>query len=193
MSWCDCRGLRAACAHAAQRRVAAGLLRRRLPASPSDSLWLRWQSAPVCQSGTACQVPTARQNQIDCVNKMPYTNVLVEPGTSFEVLDKSGDFTCNDSGAVVDGKTVITCFGKELYRFDLKLTNTACGGANLQTGTGQCQDGYGFDAGAAVLCACWRRLSRSCRGQRRIGRLSAASDPDPQLAPQQISPRYSGG
>ena len=105
------------------------------------------QFAPVCQSGTACQVPTAEQNQIGCVNKMPYTNVLVEPGTSFEVLDKSGEFTCNDSGAIVDGKSVISCFGKELYRFDLKLTNTACGGTSLQTGTGQCQDGYGFDAG----------------------------------------------
>ncbi len=108
--------------------------------------------APVCQTGAACQVPTAEQNQIDCVNKMPYTNVLVPTGTSFEVLDKSGDFTCNDSGAVVDGKSVITCFGKELYRFDLKLTNTACGGSNLQTGTGQCQDGFGFDA-AQQCCA----------------------------------------
>jgi hypothetical protein len=86
------------------------------------------------------------------VNKIPYTNVLVEPGTSFEVLDKSGDFTCNDSRTVVDGKTVISCFGRELYRFDLKLTNTACGGSNLQTGTGQCQDGYGFDA-AQQCCA----------------------------------------
>ena len=108
--------------------------------------------APICQGGSACQVPSASQNQIDCVNKIPYTNVLVEPGTSFEVLDKSGDFTCNDSGIVADGKSVISCFGRELYRFDLKLTNTACGGSNLQTGTGQCQDGYGFDA-AQQCCA----------------------------------------
>jgi hypothetical protein len=104
------------------------------------------QFAPICQTGTACQVPTAEQHQIGCVNKMPYTNVLVPPGTSFEVLDKSGDFTCNDSGLVADGKQVITCFGRELYRFDLKLTSSVCGAGNLQTGTGQCQDGYGFDA-----------------------------------------------
>jgi len=108
--------------------------------------------APVCQSGTSCQVPTAEQNQIECVNKIPYTNVLVEEGTTFEVLDTSGEFTCNDSGTVVDGKSVITCYGKELYKFDLKLTNPSCGGANLQTGTGQCQDGYGFD-GAQQCCA----------------------------------------
>jgi hypothetical protein len=110
------------------------------------------QYAPICQTGTACQVVSAEQHQIDCVNKMPYTNVLVQPGTSYEVLDKSGDFTCNDSGRIVDGKQVITCFGKELYRFDLKLANSACGGAKLQPGTGQCQDGYGFDA-AQQCCA----------------------------------------
>lgn len=106
------------------------------------------QTAPICQGGGgACQVPTAEQHEIDCVNKIPYTNVLVEPGTSFEVLDKSGDFTCNDSGTVVDGKSVLSCYGKELFDFDLKLTNTACGGQALQAGTGQCQEGYGYDAG----------------------------------------------
>lgn len=110
------------------------------------------QMAPICQSGSACQVPTAEQHEIDCVNKIPYTNVLVEPGTAFEVLDKSGDFTCKDSGLVVDGKTVISCYGKELYKFDLKLTNTACSGGALQSGTGQCQEGYGFDA-AQNCCA----------------------------------------
>jgi hypothetical protein len=108
--------------------------------------------APLCQGGGACQVPTAEQYQIGCVKKVPYTNVVVEPGTSFEVLDKSGDFTCNDSGAVVNGKQVLSCYGKELFDFDLKLTNTACGGGNLQAGTGQCQEGYGFDA-AQQCCA----------------------------------------
>jgi len=110
------------------------------------------QAAPICQTGSSCSVPSAEQHEIDCVNKIPYTNVLVEPGTSFEVLDKSGEFTCNDSGTVADGKTVLTCYGRELYRFDLKLTNSACGGAGLQMGTAQCQNGYGFDA-AQNCCA----------------------------------------
>ncbi|MFH1186066.1 MAG: hypothetical protein V1755_13670 [Chloroflexota bacterium] len=108
--------------------------------------------APLCQGGTACQAPSAEQNEIECVNKIPYTNVLVEPGTAFEVLDKTGDFTCNDSGTVVDGKSVLTCYGRELYAFDLKLTNTACGGAGLQAGTGRCQEGYGYDT-AQQCCA----------------------------------------
>jgi len=110
------------------------------------------QLAPICQGATACQAPTAEQYEIDCVNKIPYTNVLVESGTTFEVLDKSGDFKCSDSGNVVDGKTVLTCFGRQLYRFDLKLTNTSCGGAALQAGTGQCEQGYGYDA-AQQCCA----------------------------------------
>jgi hypothetical protein len=105
------------------------------------------QAAPICQGATGCQVPTAELHQIDCVNKIPYTNVLVEPETAFEVLDKTGDFTCNDSGTVVDGMTVLTCFGKELYSFELKLTGAACGGGTLETGTGRCEQGHGYDAG----------------------------------------------
>jgi hypothetical protein len=106
----------------------------------------------LCQNPTTCQAPDVVLHQIDCANKIPYTNVLVPAGTKFEVLDKSGDFTCKDSGKVVDGKTVLICYGKELYSFNLKLTNSACGGAALTTGTGQCQQGYGYDA-AQKCCA----------------------------------------
>ena len=103
-------------------------------------------TAPICKAATTCQVPSADQAQINCVKKIPYTNVSVPPGTSFEVLDKSGNFTCVDSGTVVNGKEVLTCHGKELYSFDLKLTNTTCGGGSLTTGGNQCQQGYGYDA-----------------------------------------------
>jgi len=103
--------------------------------------------APVCQSANTCQAPASQQIAIGCVDKIPYTNVLVPPATQYEVVDKSGDFNCSDSGTVVDGKTVLTCHGKELYSFDLKLTGSACGSANLTTGTGQCQEGYGYDSG----------------------------------------------
>ena len=104
------------------------------------------EKAPICQGGGACKAPSAEQYGQDCINKIPYTNVLVESGTAFEVLDKSGDFTCNATGYVANGKNVISCFGRQLYTFDLKLTNTACGGGELQTGTGQCEEGYGYDA-----------------------------------------------
>ena len=108
--------------------------------------------APVCQGSASCVAPVAEQHQVDCVKKVPYTNVSVPPGTTFEVLDKSGNFNCADSGMVVNGKEVLTCHGTQLLSFDLKLTNTSCGGGTLQTGTNQCQQGYGYDA-AQNCCA----------------------------------------
>jgi len=113
--------------------------------------------APVCQSTSAsCKAPDVQDTvaaETYCVKKIPYTNISVEPGTTFEVLDKSGDFSCADSGQKSsDGKTVLTCTGKELYAFDLKLANPACTASTLVTGTGQCQEGFGFDA-AQGCCA----------------------------------------
>ncbi len=134
--------LGAACSSAAQPPAAA-------PSVPQTG---GAAAAPLCQAATSCQAPTAEQAQIDCVKKIPYTNVSVPVGTTFEVLDKSGDFTCIDTGTVVNGKEVLTCHGKELYSFDLKLTSAACGGAALVTGGGQCQEGYGYDA-AQQCCA----------------------------------------
>jgi len=113
--------------------------------------------APVCQNtSTSCTAPDVQDtiaSETYCVKKIPYTNISVEPGTTFEVLDTSGDFSCADSGQKsADGKTILTCTGKELYAFDLKLTNPACTGSTLTTGTGQCQEGFGFDA-AQGCCA----------------------------------------
>ncbi len=108
--------------------------------------------APICQASATCEALNAEQIQLECVKKVPYTNVLVPPGTKFEVLDKTGAFTCDDTGVVVNGKEVLTCRGKVLFSFQLKLTNAACDGAALTTGTGQCQEGYGFDS-AQNCCA----------------------------------------
>jgi hypothetical protein len=110
------------------------------------------QTTPLCQNPTTCQAPAADLVKADCVNKIPYTNVLVAPGTAYEVQDKTGAFTCKDSGQVVNGKTVLTCYGTQLMAFDLKLTNSTCSRPNLQENTGQCQPGYGFDA-AQQCCA----------------------------------------
>ena len=110
------------------------------------------QTAPQCKTPTTCQAPVGELHKIDCVNKIPYTNVLVPAGTAFEVLDKSGDFKCSDSGQVVEGKTVLSCYGKELNAFDLKLTSTNCSRVALTEGTGQCQPGFGYDA-AQQCCA----------------------------------------
>ncbi len=108
--------------------------------------------APICQAASTCAAADAEQIPLSCVKKVPYTNVLVPPGTAFEVLDKSGDFSCIDSGMLLNGKEVITCHGTELFAFQLQLTNPACAGSPLAVGTGQCDDGYGYDA-ALKCCA----------------------------------------
>ncbi len=106
---------------------------------------------PICQATASCAALNAEQIPLSCVKKVPYTNVLVPKGTTFQVLDNTGEFACADSGVVVNDKQVITCHGKELFSFQLKLSNASCGGS-LQAGTGQCQDGYGYDA-AQQCCA----------------------------------------
>jgi hypothetical protein len=111
--------------------------------------------APACQAITSCAAPDVTDIAGDknyCVEKIPYQNVSLPPGTTFESLDPTGEFTCQDSGTVVDGQNVITCSGKELTAYDLKLTSSACAANALATGTGQCQEGLGYDA-AQNCCA----------------------------------------
>ncbi len=117
-----------------------------LGAQPT-ALTIGAKQAPICQASETCAALDAVQIPLSCVKKVPYTNVLVPVGTSFEVLDQSGDFMCLDTGVVVNDKEVLTCHGKELYSFQLRLTNASCTDASLATGTGQCDDGYGYDAG----------------------------------------------
>jgi hypothetical protein len=126
------------------------------PAQPADVAQPPAQGlAPACQAGTSCSAPavsdTAALNTY-CVLKVPYQNILLDPGTTFESLDPQGELQCADSGTQVDGKNVISCHGKELWTYELKLTNTACGGSSLQAGTAQCADGQGYDA-ANNCCA----------------------------------------
>jgi hypothetical protein len=111
--------------------------------------------APACQAVTSCAAPDMKEipGELNyCVEKIPYQNISVPPGTTFESLDPTGEFKCQDSGTVVDGKSILTCSGKELTAYNLKLTNATCGASALATGTGQCQEGQGYDA-AQNCCA----------------------------------------
>ncbi len=147
--------LGAACSSAAQPTAAAPSVPQQQPAAAATiqpaptvapSVPQTGAGAPICQAATSCQAPTADQTEIGCVKKVPYTNVMVPTGTTFEVVDKTGNFTCVDTGTVQNGKEVLTCHGKPLFSFDLKLTSATCSGAALTTGGGQCQQGYGYDA-----------------------------------------------
>jgi hypothetical protein len=114
------------------------------------------QFAPACQAAASCDAPAVTDTEAVntyCVQKIPYQNIMLPPGTTFESLDSKGELKCADSGTVVDGKNVISCTGKELWTYELKLTNTACGsGSSLQAGTTSCADGQGYDA-ANNCCA----------------------------------------
>jgi hypothetical protein len=118
------------------------------PASPAQSL------APACQAATSCAAPAVVDTVASdryCVEKVPYQNILIDDGVSFEVLNPD-KLTCVDNGTKVDGKHVVECHGTENWSSQVRFTNTACGGAALQAGTGQCQEGFGYDA-AQSCCA----------------------------------------
>jgi hypothetical protein len=111
--------------------------------------------APACQAAATCAAPVVPDTiALDtfCVEKIPYENISLDPGTTFEVLDPKGELKCRDSGTIVDGKKVITCTSKQLWTYDLKLTNTACSAGALTAGASQCQAGLGYDA-AQNCCA----------------------------------------
>jgi len=124
-------------------------------AAPTQPLATTQSFAPACQAAASCAAPAVTDTAASdryCVEKIPYQNILVDDGVAFEVLDPT-NLTCADNGTIVDGKHVIECHGTAAWATQVKFTNTACGGGtNLATGTGQCQEGLGYDA-AQNCCA----------------------------------------
>ena len=94
--------------------------------------------APQSESLAAPDVKETVANETYCVQKIPYQNISVEPGTTFEALDPKGELKCQDSGTVVDGKTVLTCTGKQLWTYDLKLTSSSGGSKTIKVNMGAC-------------------------------------------------------
>jgi len=88
-----------------------------VPAEPS--------AAPVEPSGSELVFPDTIASETYCVIKIPYQNLLLDPGITVEPQDPSGELKCTDSGTKVDGKNVITCTGKELWTYELKLTDSS--------------------------------------------------------------------
>ena len=123
-------------------------------AAPVEPLATVQTFAPACQVAASCAAPAVKDTvaaERYCVEKVPYENILVDEGVIFEVLDPS-KLTCVDNGTMVDGKHVVECHGTESWASQVKFTNTACSANSLATGTGQCQEGLGYDA-ANNCCA----------------------------------------
>lgn len=89
------------------------------------------------QAPTTLVFPDTVAAETYCANKIPYQNIFLEDGATFEPVDANSELKCNDSGTDVDGKNVITCTGKELWTYDLKIT-TAEGSGIMKINIGAC-------------------------------------------------------
>lgn len=112
------------------------------------------QFAPFCEAApSGCEAPTVTMlDNRYCIEKVPYAIMSVPAGTVYETFDL--DFQCVDQ-MHSDGTMRVTCHsitGKELWSYDLQVCNSACNVPVLQTGNGQCPEGYGYDQ-AKQCCA----------------------------------------
>jgi hypothetical protein len=112
------------------------------------------QFAPFCDTASSgCEAPVVTMlDNSYCVEKVPYAIMSVPAGTTYE--SEELDFQCRDQ-MHSDGTMRVTCHSvtrKQLQSFELRLCNSACKVPALQTGTGQCPEGYGYDP-ANTCCA----------------------------------------
>jgi hypothetical protein len=124
------------------------------PAEPTGAQPTQPQYAPFCQSAPAgCEAPTVTMlDNKYCIEKVPYAIMSIPAGTTYKSQDL--DMQCVDQ-MHSDGTMRVTCHsltGKQLWSYQLQLCNSACSVPTLQTGAGQCPEGYGYDS-ANTCCA----------------------------------------
>jgi len=136
----------AACAAILLTACGGGAAAAEEPA-PIEAQQAEPQYAPFCETASSgCEKPTVEMlDNKYCVEKKPYAIMSVPAGSTYESLNP--DMVCVDQ-MHSDGSLRVTCSSatnKELWSYDLKVCNSACSAPALQIGTGQCQDGYGYD------------------------------------------------
>jgi hypothetical protein len=106
--------------------------------------------APFCElpvTGTptpsACQLPIAEQTSLYCSKKNPYNIILINQGSSYEML--SGNVNCSEAG-LNDGKRILVCTGPMATSFELKVCDPACALPSFQTTITTCPQDYKFDS-----------------------------------------------
>jgi PBP1b-binding outer membrane lipoprotein LpoB len=120
------------------------------PAAPAQP-----QYAPFCEAAaaTGCQAPAVQMlDNKYCIEKVPYAIMSVPAGTTYQSLDP--DMECVDQ-LNADGSLRVTCHSvtsKSLISYDLKVCNGACSAPALDMSSGQCPEGYGYDA-ASMCCS----------------------------------------
>jgi len=114
-------------------------------ATPSPTETETETPPPLCEVDpeTICALPEAEVRDKFCTNKVPYILMVFPKGTSFDVEDER--FTCTDEG-IRGGEQMVSCYGPELYSFDLKVCNAVCVPSGAVLEQGACADGFGFDS-----------------------------------------------
>jgi tRNA A-37 threonylcarbamoyl transferase component Bud32 len=74
--------------------------------------------APACTAGQGYPLPPVRETDKACITKIPYTALRIPEGATFTPLNPA--LKCNEE-ATRDGYTIISCTGKQLFSYDLKV------------------------------------------------------------------------
>jgi serine/threonine-protein kinase len=96
--------------------------------------------APACAASVAFPTPKVEEWDKLCVQKVPYTSILIPEGATFEALDSK--MSCNKE-KTSNGKTTISCTGQKLFSYDLKVCVPPI---ISSTDSGKCDQGSLYNA-----------------------------------------------
>jgi hypothetical protein len=77
--------------------------------------------AAACTANQSIPVPSVEETNKVCVTKIPYTALRIPEGSTYTPVNP--DLKCIEE-TTRDGFTVISCTGKQLFSYDLKVCNT---------------------------------------------------------------------
>jgi hypothetical protein len=138
-----------------------------ITAAPSSSPTPEF--APFCQAADAasispvpqCQLPSATQSSTFCSEKRPYNLILIDAGSTYEVLTKG--FRCSDAGKKGD-KQMITCTGQLAADFVVNVCNPACVVPTVQAAITECPQGYNYNAFQGCCTQEIQQINQNCMG-----------------------------
>jgi len=100
--------------------AAPGSTQTEIPAPTATAVEV--MPAPICPAQIIPTVvqPEVRETNKTCIRKVPYTTIAIPKGAVFESLREG--FSCIVEGET-DSNILISCTGRQLYSFDLKVCN----------------------------------------------------------------------
>ena len=129
--------------------ASATALPTEFPTMPVPTASSTPEFAPYCEEdaasvlpSTSCQVPVAEESSRYCYEKDPYNLILLNKGSTFEVLTKH--FRCTDAGMKND-RQMVACTGLMATTFEINVCNPACVIPTAQAGMTNCPPGYNLN------------------------------------------------